>query len=259
MIHLSESQAREFAAILEEYEDDIADINVKKAATLDDIRKALRDAGLKGSDLAEDLGKFRDAVAEHRLMRVNKAKHDKKLQKREGSDFYLFLLTKKASRTHEAEFLAPENSQVQTPHDADTGEIIETELPAKASVAVADATQAGERAEPVNEPKVDDQADRAERAEGGSPSPIIEIADTADETSLPEKGADHEQRRVTPTNETQKQAIDTPSSVPVSTVTGKTSETFQPDPSNKWIKNIGPEPEMPAFLKRATTDQVGRA
>lgn len=52
-------------------------------------------------------------------------------------------------------------------------------------------------------------------------------------------------------------AIDTP--VSSQALPGKIVEPFQPDPSNKWIKNIGPEPEMPAFLKRATTDQVGRA
>lgn len=93
MTVLSEDQAREFASLLESYEDTIATVNESKKDTLDDIRQVLRDYGLKGSALADELAQFRDAVTEHRLMRVNPEKAERKSNKRDGATDYLFMLT----------------------------------------------------------------------------------------------------------------------------------------------------------------------
>jgi hypothetical protein len=255
MIHLSESQTLEFAKLLEEYEDDIADINTKKAATLDDIRHALRGLGLKGSDLSLELGRLRDAAADHRLMRVNKKKYDQKVEKREGSDFYLFLLTKKSSRTHEADFSAP----AHTPHDADTGEIIEQNATRPGAAEIIPQLPVSR----VNRPEGDrasepgtDEACRSEvKALAPNPEPgagVESMGNGARENpaeTMPEPNLGHAAGRSAEDG-------------PVSAEGGSPShaENLEAIPSRLADEPFVPTGvEIPAFLKRATTDQVGRA
>ncbi len=149
MTILTEEQAREFAAILDGYEDMIATANAGKTDTLDDIRTVLRNAGLKGSALADELANFRSGAADARLLRTNPEKAERKEKKRDGATDYLFLLTRKASRTHEGHFSEPDLTVSEgtttaeeledaldlprgsigdrvTPHNPDTGEVIET-------------------------------------------------------------------------------------------------------------------------------------
>lgn len=134
MNYLTDAQSLEFAAILDGYEETVATANAGKTDTLDDIRGALRKAGLKGSELADELASFREAVAERRLIRTNPQKAERKSKKRDGATDYLFVLTAPASRTHEGRNLtAGETACLDrallrgtTPFDPVTGEIVTT-------------------------------------------------------------------------------------------------------------------------------------
>lgn len=276
MTELSAERARNFADEMDVIEDAIAGENIKKAALIDAMRGAFKDAKFVGPEITLEVAKLRGAISRRRLMRTDEKKARKASEKAEGIDIYFDVITALPRvHTQGTPKLALVQTEVQTPHDAD-GVIIEQAdgadvvglaeqlhrhaaagntdaltviAAAKYGPDVMRAVAAGilERDEQNPEPGAGVESmgngARSETAETmPEPNPGNAAGRTAEDRLDRAEGASPSHAKT-----------------PAQAVPGKIVEPFIPDPAFPRVRNIGPEPEMPAFLKRATTDQVGRA
>lgn len=168
--------------------------------------------------------------------------------------------------------LRPAQTEVVTPHNPLTGEVIETagEIPATESCGGVDGH--AEMSMPIRS-QADNASLVAEGSEGHDAATVgIEPGpqDITTQAVAPEsidsthaEGGDHDPARVIPAPESQK-AIDTPAQshvgavweVPVQVHRTLGGEPLEPvDPKVRAVEM----PDIPDFLKRATTQQVGTA
>lgn len=255
MTVLSSEQRDHFEKLLNEYEQMREDAQQGMKAVVGDLREKLG-ALVAKEDLADELAGFRLYVKR----RYAKANHPEKVAKADAkseiADAYEFQASQGqvyTTRTHSAgrANLDLVQTEVVTPRDPSTGEIIEH-------------TNAAASGAPSNRPGTDVAApESCGTAEGSGAQTESTLAGMAEPS--PAAGA-AEQGTTVCAESDGKQAVTSqpvvepgPQDTHAKPSRASTTVAFIPDPSLPRVKNVGHVDDIPAFLKRANSGQVGRA
>lgn len=294
MNYLSDDRVAEIAEIIEAYETQQRDISDGRKDTWDSVRDELRAMGIKGAELAAYVANLRAGIAKHWLMTNDRSKLDRKEAVIDGADEICTIIENAShgrTRVHtrgKAD-LAPVQTEVQTPHDPATGEIIETihmaglaaglvkladagDTDAQAVIAAAKAGPDVMRATAAA--ILDREAGATNESCGSAEGSAVQTESTLAGQAVmpsPAAGAAEQGTTVCAENDSGRRVVSQPVVEPgpqdtkapspsVIAVPGKIVEPVEAIPSL-----LADEPFIPVGVpipdqfKRATTDQVGRA